>query len=92
MINFSGTYNATIDDKGRVMLPSVLKKELGGFELDSLVVEKNHYKNCLDVYHEEVWEKRVESFEDTLEEFDEEDVSGRNGFCPGLRPVHQPDG
>lgn len=73
MIEFAGTYSATIDDKGRIVLPASFKKELGELANESLVIEKNLHKNCLDIHPEKFWRKRVEDFKSVLDPFDEED-------------------
>jgi len=73
MTEFTGTYNATIDDKGRIVLPSAFKKEMGDMALESLVVERNLFKECLDIYPERFWKDRVVAFKSTLDPFDEED-------------------
>lgn len=73
MIEFAGTYSATIDDKGRVVLPSPFKKELGDSTATALIVEKNLHKDCLDIHPEETWRKRVAEFRRTLDPFDEDD-------------------
>ncbi|MEZ5103385.1 MAG: hypothetical protein R2757_02730 [Draconibacterium sp.] len=75
MIEFAGTYNATIDDKGRIVLPSSFKKELGESAQESLVIEKNLHKACLDIHPEKFWRKRVEEFKSVLDPFDEDDDS-----------------
>ena len=73
MIEFTGTYNATIDDKGRVVLPASFKKEMGGLSGEPLIIERNLFKDCLDIYPERFWRDRVEAFKSTLDPFDEED-------------------
>jgi MraZ protein len=73
MIEFAGTYSATIDDKGRIVLPASFKKELGELANESLVVEKNLHKECLDIHPEKFWRKRVEDFKSVLDPFNEDD-------------------
>lgn len=73
MIEFAGTHNATIDDKGRIVLPSSFKKEMGELALESLVIEKSLHKSCLDIHPEKFWRKRVDEFKRTLDPFDEDD-------------------
>ncbi len=73
MIEFAGTYNATIDDKGRIVLPASFKKELGELAAESLVIEKNLHRECLDIHPEKFWRKRVEDFKGALDPFDEDD-------------------
>jgi len=73
MIEFAGKYSATIDDKGRIVLPASFKKELGELANESLVIEKNLHKQCLDIHPEKFWRKRVEDFKSVLDPFDEDD-------------------
>lgn len=73
MIEFAGTYSATLDDKGRIVLPATFKKELGELADEALVIEKNLHKECLDIHPEKFWRKRVEEFKSTLDPFDEDD-------------------
>lgn len=73
MIEFTGTYNATIDDKGRVVLPAAFKKEMGDMAGEPIVVQRNLFKKCLDIFPERFWKDRVDAFKSTLDPFDEED-------------------
>ena len=73
MIEFAGTHNATIDDKGRIVLPSAFKKEMGELALEPLVLEKSLHKDCLDIHPNKNWQKRVAEFEETLDPFKEDD-------------------
>lgn len=72
MIEFTGTYSATVDDKGRIVLPSSFKKELGDLANESLVIEKNLHRECLDIHPEKFWRKRVEEFKSKLDPFDDD--------------------
>ncbi|MFW6290318.1 MAG: division/cell wall cluster transcriptional repressor MraZ [Mariniphaga sp.] len=87
MAEFTGTYNATIDDKGRVVLPAAFKKEMGDLASGPLVIERNIYKNCLDVYPETFWNDRVEAFKSTLDPFDEEDDGFLQFFYENFKKV-----
>lgn len=73
MTEFAGTYSATLDEKGRIVLPAPFKKELGDLAAESLVIEKNLHRECLDIHPEKFWRKRVEDFRSTLDPFDEDD-------------------
>ncbi|MFW6277305.1 MAG: division/cell wall cluster transcriptional repressor MraZ [Prolixibacteraceae bacterium] len=73
MIEFTGTYNATIDDKGRFVLPAAFKKEMGDMAGEPIVVQRNLFKKCLDIFPERFWKDRVDAFKSTLDPFDEED-------------------
>jgi MraZ protein len=73
MTEFAGSHKATIDDKGRIVLPSPFKKELGEMALESLVIEKNLHRSCLDIHPEKYWKSRVDDFKSALDPFDEDD-------------------
>jgi len=66
MATFAGQYLATIDDKGRVVLPSAFKKAMGEMKLDFVVVERNRRSKCLDIHTVETWKKEVEKFREKL--------------------------
>ncbi|MCF6331648.1 MAG: hypothetical protein L3J11_00075 [Draconibacterium sp.] len=73
MIEFAGTFKATIDDKGRIVLPSTFKKEMGEFALKPLVLGMSLHKECLDIHPNKYWQERVVAFKSTLDPFDEND-------------------
>ncbi|MBP7506653.1 MAG: hypothetical protein KA807_02425 [Prolixibacteraceae bacterium] len=56
---FSSQYNATVDDKRRVVLPSSYKKELGEEYEEGFIVELDPYERCLNLYPASSWEKRI---------------------------------
>lgn len=60
MFVFSSKYNATIDDKGRVVLPAAFKKELGESFDYVLYVEKDPHEKCLNVYPAISWSEHLE--------------------------------
>jgi len=67
MAIFAGKYKGTIDDKGRVVLPSAFKKAMGEMKLDFVVLEKNRRTQCVDIHTVEAWEKDVEEFTKDLD-------------------------
>ena len=59
-MDFSAEKNATVDEKGRVVLPADYKNEMGGgIPGSQLAVELDPYEKCLNIYPLEVWEKRL---------------------------------
>ncbi|TKG92344.1 hypothetical protein EYV94_19040 [Puteibacter caeruleilacunae] len=66
MIDFSGKYTANVDDKGRVIIPSVLKKEMGDEMLRPLFVEMDPYEKCLNIYPMMYWVQRIERIKSAL--------------------------
>ena len=73
MIRFSARYSALIDDKGRVVLPAALKKAMGELSEEPVVVEKDIYKSCLNIFPQKFWDERIAQIEKKLNPFDEGD-------------------
>lgn len=52
---FNGTYECKIDDKGRIMIPSPLKKQLAASLQDGFVVKRSVFQKCLELYPMTEW-------------------------------------
>ncbi|MEM0575122.1 division/cell wall cluster transcriptional repressor MraZ [Flavobacterium polysaccharolyticum] len=50
-----GTYECKVDAKGRVMLPSPLKKQLATSLQDGFVLKRSVFQPCLELYPMEEW-------------------------------------
>ncbi|MDB0006560.1 division/cell wall cluster transcriptional repressor MraZ [Flavobacteriales bacterium] len=50
MINLVGTYECKIDAKGRLMLPSVLKKQLAPVIAEGFVLKRSVFSSCLEIH------------------------------------------
>ncbi|MGO2103079.1 MAG: division/cell wall cluster transcriptional repressor MraZ [Psychroflexus halocasei] len=57
MLNFIGTYECKIDAKGRLTLPSALKKQLANVVDDGLVLKRSVFQNCIEIYPMQEWDK-----------------------------------
>lgn len=55
---FMGEYHHSIDDKGRLIIPSKFRTELG----DKFIITRG-IENCLFIYPEERWEANVHKLE-----------------------------
>lgn len=57
MVNFVGEHTGKIDVKGRVPLPSQLKRQMGESEESvRFVLKKSIYKSCLELHPMESWQ------------------------------------
>jgi len=66
-MDFAGIKKATLDEKGRVVLPAEFKKEMGGSVPGGrLAVELDPYERCLNIYPVEEWNKRLSSLKGKL--------------------------
>ncbi|PVW17432.1 division/cell wall cluster transcriptional repressor MraZ [Marixanthomonas spongiae] len=55
MLNLIGTYECKADAKGRVMMPSALKKQLAPVSPNGFVVKRAVFQPCLELYPMEEW-------------------------------------
>ncbi len=56
MISLIGTYECKIDAKGRMMMPSALKKQLASTLQKGFVLKRAVFQPCLELYPMEEWE------------------------------------
>ncbi|MHB9054690.1 MAG: division/cell wall cluster transcriptional repressor MraZ [Paludibacteraceae bacterium] len=73
MSTFIGKYDAKADVKGRIFVPSVYRKILPEGEKDRLVMRKDTDNDCLILYPESVWNKKIEGLKSNLDEWNAED-------------------
>jgi MraZ protein len=64
MARFKGTYEHSIDDKGRITLPSKLRKHISE-GIDSFTLTRGHEK-CLYLFPEDEWNKREDELQTKL--------------------------
>jgi len=88
MIGFLGEFEATLDAKGRFLLPAGLKKQLGEQEGDQFVINRG-FEKCLALYPLKSWEPLFDQIS-KLNEFDPKAREFRRYFLNGATPV-EPD-
>lgn len=59
-MRFLGTTVSKTDQKGRVFLPSVFRKELQASGEEMLVMHKDVHRQCLVLYPESVWNAQMD--------------------------------
>ena len=57
MAKFIGEYSVKIDDKGRMIFPSAFKAVLSSEQTMALVVKKDMFEECLQMYTYAQWEE-----------------------------------
>ncbi|MGM5630502.1 division/cell wall cluster transcriptional repressor MraZ [Apibacter raozihei] len=50
MVNFIGTYECTLDSKGRMLLPSGLKKQIDSLLHEGFVLKRSVFQPCLELH------------------------------------------
>lgn len=73
MSTFIGKHDAKADAKGRAFIPSSYRKILPAGEKERLVMRKDADNDCLILYPESVWNKKIEALKATLDEWSADD-------------------
>ena len=73
MSTFIGNIDGRLDEKGRIFVPAVYRKILAEGESKRLVMRRDTDNECLMFYPEQVWNEKVETLRQTLDEWDPED-------------------
>ena len=66
MTRLIGTVDAKVDAKGRAFLPVVFRRGLGGGEELRLIMRKDIFENCLVLYPEAEWYRRLDALRTRL--------------------------
>ncbi|WP_440882130.1 division/cell wall cluster transcriptional repressor MraZ [Tenacibaculum sp. C7A-26P2] len=56
MESLVGTYECKMDAKGRLVMPTALKKQLSSVLQDGFVVKRSVFQSCLEVYPMREWD------------------------------------
>ena len=88
MTDFLGEFEATLDAKGRFLLPAGFKKQLGEGETMRFVINRG-FEKCLALYTEKNWEPLFAKIKG-LNEFDPKQREFRRVFLNGATYV-EPD-
>ena len=91
MTKFVGEYRAKTDDKGRLVFPSAFKSLMDSTRPLRLVVKKNLFSPCLDIFTYEEWERESEEIKSRLNFFNREHAAFWRGYMSG-RAMVEPDG
>lgn len=100
MVSFIGNCSGKVDDKGRVVFPAVFKAAMSG-EADQtldtaadmrLVVRKDIYTDCLEIYTYSEWEQQAAAIRESLDiVFNREHAAFWRKYMSGCAVV-EPDG
>ncbi len=70
---FIGNIEARLDEKGRMFIPAVYRKILAAEQSTRVVMRRDTENECLVIYPEQVWNKRVEQLGEELDEWNPDD-------------------
>jgi len=60
VVNLIGTYECKVDAKGRLMVPSALKKQLSPVLKELFVIKRSVFQPCLELYPIQEWNVLME--------------------------------
>ena len=86
LINLIGTYECKSDAKGRIMLPSALKKQLSSVMQDGFVIKRSVFNNCLEIYPMKEWDTMAAQV-NQLNRFIKKNIDFIRSYMSGLKVV-----
>ena len=87
MISILGTYECKADAKGRVMLPSGLKKQVLPVLDDGFVIKRSVFNKCLEIHPMAEWKKIVDQV-NQLNRFVKKNNDFIRSYMSGLKIVN----
>ena len=87
MINILGTYECKADSKGRIMLPSPLKKQIAPVLKDGFVIKRSVFNKCLEIHPMSEWKKIVDQV-NLLNRFVKKNNDFIRSYMSGLKIVN----
>ena len=86
MIHIIGTYECKVDVKGRIMLPTALKKQLQKIINDGFIIKRSVFNQCLEIHPMSEW-NLVVSQVNQLNRFVKKNNDFIRSYMSGLKPV-----
>ena len=86
MIHIIGTYECKVDVKGRIMLPTALKKQLQKIINDGFIIKRSVFNQCLEIHPMSEW-NLVVSQVNQLNRFVKKNNDFIRSYMSGLKVV-----
>ncbi len=86
MTNIIGTYECKVDAKGRLMLPTALKKQLLSELQSNFVLKRSMFDKCIELYPMTEWDAKM-SIVNRLNRFVRKNVEFIRLFTAGVKIV-----
>tara|TARA_B100000959_G_scaffold170482_1_gene178544 strand:- start:297 stop:776 length:480 start_codon:yes stop_codon:yes gene_type:complete len=86
LINLIGTYECKSDAKGRIMLPTALKKQLSPVMQEGFVIKRSVFNNCLEMYPMKEWDIMASQV-NKLNRFIKKNIDFIRSYMSGLKVV-----
>ncbi|WP_308992929.1 division/cell wall cluster transcriptional repressor MraZ [Mariniflexile litorale] len=82
----TGTYDCKVDAKGRLMMPSPLKKQLSSVLEDGFVLRRSVFQKCLELYPMKEWQVLMQKM-NKLNRFNKKNNDFIRRFTAGVKIV-----
>jgi len=86
MLHFIGTFECKADEKGRIMLPVSLKKQLSDKLKNGFVIKRAVFNSCLELYPLKEWENLMLRI-NKLNRFNKKNIDFIRRFTAGVRQI-----
>ncbi|MDR2122797.1 MAG: division/cell wall cluster transcriptional repressor MraZ [Flavobacteriaceae bacterium] len=86
MISLIGTYECTLDSKGRMLLPSGVKKQIEGLLQEGFVLKRSVFQPCLELHPMCEWNQTMKKI-NKLNRFVKKNNDFIRQFTAGLKNV-----
>jgi MraZ protein len=86
MSDLAGSYECTVDVKGRVMLPSVFKKALQADLEKPFILKRSVFGTCLELHTMSGWNKEMKQV-NKLNRFVKKNMQFIRAFTAGLKQI-----
>ncbi len=80
------SYNCSIDDKGRILIPAKFRKENESLLSEGFVLKRSIYFPCLELYPLSEWKKQLEKL-NKLNPFAKKNLEFIQGYTAGVRII-----
>ncbi|MDR3272770.1 MAG: division/cell wall cluster transcriptional repressor MraZ [Flavobacteriaceae bacterium] len=86
MTNLIGTYECTLDSKGRMLLPSGIKRQIDSLLQDGFVLKRSVFQPCLELHPMVEWNQTMQKI-NKLNRFVKKNNDFIRQFTAGLKNV-----
>ena len=86
MDHFIGTYECRIDVKGRILIPSAIKKQISISAKDGFVIKRGLFNNCIELYPFNQWIFVMNKI-DQLNRFNKKNIDFIRRFNAGVKKI-----
>ncbi len=83
----NGTYYCKMDSKGRIMLPSELRKQLEALQMNDFILKRAVFHDNLEMHPKEEWNRLMSKLK-KLNPFKKKNVDFLTRFLAGVRNVN----